>query len=868
MRIHDLIRWLLALLLLLAANTNVHAATAGNGDINGDGRLSPIDFNILRNYLIGKATISPSQAISADLNGDGRFDVADLLKMRTIIPSLLSFNINNGTSYTLDRNVILNNTCQGLPSQYMASESATFTDAIWQHYSSAPSYLLSAGKGVKQVYFKVRNLNRESDVLSHTIKLIGQTVSLNLPGQVPLVMIKIPAGSFQMGSPDTEINRHSDEGPTHQVTLTKNFFLSQELVTQKQWIALTGKNPSYFQSMNGYYEDLNRPVEMVSWDGIAGPGGFIQKMNLHLAATGQDAVVRLPTEAEWEYACRAGTTTRFFFGDSQLAAQDGAQGDGPTDGPTGSTAYPGRRSTYMWFGYDLSTHQTHIVGMLYPNAWGLRDMAGNLWEWCQDWYGPYASDAAVDPVGQAGTLRVMRGGAWLSDARFCRSANRYFGYPSERNHALGFRLAAEVTIPSYLPAVTRFSINSNAASTTISTVSLANLATGKPSDFQVSETPGFVGAAWIPYTTITNYALSAGYGPKTVWFKVRNWFGESAATSATITVNGDRVIEMVNLAQGTYLMGNGISGDDGYYGNQDEWPPHQVTVPACQIGKYEITNGQYAVMLNWALGKGYLKDSLGAPYQGGDIYAGGQLLAGLDDASQIVYANGGFIWKTRDGYSMENHPMLNVTWYGGVAFCNWLSEKEEKPLAYNPATWELIDNNSSKAGIQYTHGYRLPTEAEWEKAAASVPPSFQRYIYGFQSDTLAGDFGRCNYFYNDYVNPLNLTQPPFTSPVGWFNGLNVSPKGNAFTYDSPSPSGCYDMSGNAWEWCQDWFHLSYDDAPGDGSSWETRQSANPFRVIRGGGWPSIWYYCRTACRGFDLPNNWDDALGFRVARTP
>jgi formylglycine-generating enzyme required for sulfatase activity len=304
-------------------------------------------------------------------------------------------------------------------------------------------------------------------------------------------------------------------------------------------------------------------------------------------------------------------------------------------------------------------------------------------------------------------------------------------------------------------------------------------------------------------------------------------------------------------------MGRRDDGDDGTYGYSDELPRHQVTLSAYQIGKYEVTNGQYCGVLNWALGRGYLKNSSGGAYTGGTVYSAGQALLSGDLYSDVVYSvGGGFSWKTRAGtggnYSMENHPVINVTWYGCVAFCNWLSEKEGLTPCYNLSTWALT--------VPYPNGYRLPTEAEWERAAAW--DGSKHWIYGFLSDTLTGK-NRCNY---TYVNPLGLTGYPYTSPVGWFNGTNVSPNGSVQTVNSPSPVGAYDMSGNAWEWCHDRYG-SYSSAaqsdptgPGSGSS----------RVLRGGGWPFGFASCRAAPRYdyyYGLPDDWYCHIGFRLVGT-
>ncbi|MCX7049633.1 MAG: SUMF1/EgtB/PvdO family nonheme iron enzyme [Candidatus Sumerlaeota bacterium] len=302
-------------------------------------------------------------------------------------------------------------------------------------------------------------------------------------------------------------------------------------------------------------------------------------------------------------------------------------------------------------------------------------------------------------------------------------------------------------------------------------------------------------------------------------------------------------------------------------GESDEFPRHQVTLSAYQIGKFAVTYGQYCDVLNWALARGYVKgDASGGPYTGGAaVYAAGQPLLFVSNIyyCNIQYSDGVFSATTRTGansvqYSMAMHPVVLVTWYGSVVFCNWLSEKEGLTPAYNTSTWELVDTDAGTTGVQFTNGYRLPTEAERERAAGWNGTT--HWIYGFQSDSIS--FARCNYWDGSSANPLGLTSKPYTSPVGWFNGINISPNGSVQTINSPSPVGAYDMSGNVWEWCHDWYG-AYDSAsqtnpvgPGSGT----------YRVIRGGCYIIDAPYCRTACRAIGDPGQGYQNCGFRVAR--
>ncbi|MCX7046564.1 MAG: SUMF1/EgtB/PvdO family nonheme iron enzyme [Candidatus Sumerlaeota bacterium] len=327
-------------------------------------------------------------------------------------------------------------------------------------------------------------------------------------------------------------------------------------------------------------------------------------------------------------------------------------------------------------------------------------------------------------------------------------------------------------------------------------------------------------------------------------------------------------IAMLPVPAGTFTMG--ARDDEGGYWN--EFPRHDVTLSAYQIGKFPATNGQYCDVLNWALARGYVKgDGSGGGYTGGEVYAAGQTLLYVSDSDcNIQYSGGMFSAKTRTGagsvqYSMATHPVVDVTWYGSVVFCNWLSEKEGLTPSYNTTTWELIDADSGTAGLQCTNGYRLPTEAERERAAGWNGTT--HWVYGFQSDSISST--RCNYYDGSQdVNPLGLMAYPYTSPVGWFNGVNISPNGSVQTINSPSPVGAYDMSGNVWEWCHDWY-AAYDSAA---QTNPVGASSGTYRVLRGGSWNSRAINCRAAIRSYIYPwvlGSWVlESLGGLGAKPP
>jgi formylglycine-generating enzyme required for sulfatase activity/predicted aspartyl protease len=228
-----------------------------------------------------------------------------------------------------------------------------------------------------------------------------------LRNSIGMEFVLIPAGEFQMGSNDGDDNAK----PVHTVRISRPFYLGKYEVTQAQWEAVMGNNPSAFKG------NTNLPVENVSWQDVQ---EFINRLNARARDT---ASYRLPTEAEWEYAARAGSTTAYSFGDDARQSEQ-----------------------YAWS--NMRGFTTHPVGRLLPNAWGLYDMHGNVSEWVQDWYGAYPSGTVTAPTGPpSGSDRVYRGGGWFGDVSACRSAYRSYDAPGFISYDfgdLGFRLLREV----------------------------------------------------------------------------------------------------------------------------------------------------------------------------------------------------------------------------------------------------------------------------------------------------------------------------------------------------------------------------------------------------------------------------------------
>lgn len=255
-------------------------------------------------------------------------------------------------------------------------------------------------------YLSYRTLNNNSVVNTTTTTGTDYTELVN---GASIDMVFIPGGAFQMGSN----NGDDDEKPVHRIKID-DFYIGKYEVSQLQWQALMGSNPSSFKGNN-------LPIERVSWNDAQ---EFIQKLN---DKTGKH--YRLPTEAEWEYACRSGTSTPFNTGQNLSASQANYDGNYPYNGAA----------------KGIYRESTTPVGSFRPNSFGLYDMHGNVWEWCSDWFdsGYYAKSPPNNPTGSAtGSIRVLRGGSWYDFAQNCRTANRDYDSPGNRYDALGFRLVS------------------------------------------------------------------------------------------------------------------------------------------------------------------------------------------------------------------------------------------------------------------------------------------------------------------------------------------------------------------------------------------------------------------------------------------
>jgi len=271
----------------------------------------------------------------------------------------------------------------------------------------------------------------------------GVSVSFTVPGadrrsDVTQRLRWIPPGRFRMGSPEAEAGRWDDEGPRHEVTISRGFWLADTPCTQALWQTVMGNNPSRFKS-------ADRPVEQVTWNEVQ---AFLASINKRIP--GLD--LELPTEAQWEYACRAGTATATYAGDLHILGANNAPALDPIAWYGGNSGQgfelDNGQDSSDWSEkqYPHQTAGTRAVGLKEPNAWGLYDMLGNVLEWCADsWHAGYEGAPADGSIWQdaatPGAERVLRGGSWGNSARGVRSACRNGNVPGDRNDGIGFRCA-------------------------------------------------------------------------------------------------------------------------------------------------------------------------------------------------------------------------------------------------------------------------------------------------------------------------------------------------------------------------------------------------------------------------------------------
>ncbi|MCY3024062.1 MAG: bifunctional serine/threonine-protein kinase/formylglycine-generating enzyme family protein [Planctomycetota bacterium] len=546
------------------------------------------------------------------------------------------------------------------------------------------------------------------------------TQTLDLGNGMELELVLIPAGKFLMGSPATQEYRHSNE-TQHEVTISKPFYMGRYEVIQEQYEAVMGNNPSKFKG-------AKNPVETVSWNDAQEfckkASAVAQASGLRPQSGGLRYAVRLPTEAEWEYACRAGTTSPFHTGET-ISKQQANYGN-------------------YEFGHDPKGRvpgKTVPVGSYAANLWGLYDMHGNVWEWCQDWYGEYAPGAATDPKGAAdGDARVCRGGSWDDAPDQRRSAHRSANYPYNQHDDFGFRCALDVAA-GIAPAP-------------------ETQPDAKPVQPETTNQKPHTGP----------WPLHDGKEPVPDYARRVNL----PATQALDLGNGVK-LELVLIPAGKFLMGSPET-EEGR--NKDETQHEVMITKPFYMGKYEVTQEQHEAVTG----------------------------------------------KNPSTVEGVKNPVWMVSWYDAQDFCKKATAilSPDRKVAEKP----LADARGSQFVV------RLPTEAEWEYACRAGTRT--RFCSGDADSALAD--------------------------VAWYrpnSGNNTHPAGQK----KPNAWDLYDMHGNVWEWCQDW----YDDGYPRGAATDPKgATSGNRRVLRGGCLNDLPVSCRSARRRGRLAELRDADIGFRV----
>ena len=587
----------------------------------------------------------------------------------------------------------------------------------------------------------------DADSSSTTVTMTGnQSVTANFEEitLLDITMLAIPSGSFRMG--DISGTGNSDERPVHTVTVS-SFEMSAQEITQEQYAEAMGENSSNFSG-------TNLPVEMVTWynavqfcNALSEEEGLTpcydeSTWECDFSANGY----RLPTETEWEYACRAGTETKYYTGDSESDCADAG-----------------------WYAGN-SSYTTHPVGQKTPNAWGLYDMHGNVFEWCHDWYdsGYYSSSPSADPTGPtSGSFRVRRGGSMTNNKLGCTSSYRLQAFPSDTFNDLGFRVVSG----AFTPGTITYSISGTVTGADGVTVTLGGDTTG-------SQTVNDGGTYSFTANEGCNYTITPSKDGYT--FTPASQTFDNVTSNMAQNFTASQVIVPTEITMVAILGGNFSMGDISGTGESNELPVHMVTISSFEIGAYEITQEQYEAAMG----------------------------------------------ENPSNFSGTNLPVEMVTWYNAVQFCNALSEEEGLTPCYDESTWECDFS---------ADGFRLPTEAEWEYACRAGTET-EYYTGNYESDC---------------------------ADAGWYNG-NSGSKTHPVGQKTPNTWGLYDMHGNMWEWCHDWYDSGYySSSP---SADPTGPTSGSYRVNRGGCWGNSAGFSRSAYRYRHYPSTMASYVGFRVVR--
>jgi len=645
----------------------------------------------------------------------------------------------------------------------------------------------------------------------------------------PAGYVYVGPGTFMMGSPADELGRVADEA-AHGVALTRGFWMKATEVTQAEWKQVMATEPSYFAECGG-----DCPVERVSWwdalaycnalslsegldrcylvDGCAGAigtgcaGGAESCVGSFscaaLSFVGPTCTgYRLPTEAEWEYAARAGTMTAVHSGD--LTQTERAPLDPNLDaiawyGGNSAVGYPGGAACSGWY-VGSSTCGPHPVDEKRANDWGLKDTAGNIWEWVWDWYAVYAPGPVIDPLGAvAGSSRVFRGGSWLNTPVSSRAATRNGAFaPVYRGNGVGLRPVRTISDP---PACAADADCDDANPCTVDACSESGRCWHVPNacddgdSCTVDSCVSGVGCTHDEHQDGTACEITG------------------ASDTGVCLLGACKPNGYVRVPAGSFTMGSPETepGREGHEGPQrtvqisrDYW-----------LKQTEVTQGEWKALM------------------------------GVANNPSLYTACG------------DDCPVEQVNWWEAVAYCNAMSSARGLDTCYvlSGCDADAPGHGMECAGVTVSapggdpllcEGFRLPTEAEWERAYRAGTST------AFHNGALT--YPECN--------PLDLR----LTEIGWYCG-NSEDTTNAVKGKTPNVWGFYDMAGNVWEWVWDRYDTSYYHGRPDPDVDPTGPDNAGGRILRGGSWGSGASTCRAAHRNRNNPESRVNRLGFRPART-
>jgi formylglycine-generating enzyme required for sulfatase activity len=669
---------------------------------------------------------------------------------------------------------------------------------------------------------------------------VDGTPSAHTVASISMEMIFCPPGTFTMGSPTSESGRGGDEAQ-HQVTLTNGFYLGKYEVTQAQYQTVMNGNSAGLNADPSNFKGSNRPVEKASWEDAQ---IFLTRLNSIEQSAGRlpnGWKYVLPTEAEWEYACRAGTTTAYSWGNDINAS----------------------RANYNWDGGGNDgndSKQTVEIGQFSANPWGFFDMHGNVREWVHDWKSNYLGGALTDPAGPAsGSSRVIRGGSWTNDGSNLRSARRNYITPSFRGYALGFRVGFQAVQPDGAnPELELFggagitreagqawaepgaaghdardgnltasitvsgTVDMNTTGTYILTYSVADAAGNEANasrtvtvvdttnpvltllgDANMSQAKD---SAWVDpgatasdsldgnltsSITITGTVDVNTTGVYTLTYSISDGASNEANATRVVNVgqasthnadlNASVQLQMLWVEPGTFTMGSPTT-ETGRGTNETE---HNVTLTqGFYLGKYEVTQAQYQAVMT-----GNTNSLSATPSQ----------------------------WPNN-----PNRPVEKVSWADAQIFLTRLNAQQSANI---PAGW----------------AYVLPTESQWEYACRAGTSTV--FSWGGSASSTQANF--------DGTQPYG----------GGATGVKIGQTSNVGQY-AANPWGFFDMHGNVSEWTADWYSATY--PTGNPVVDPTGPASGSARVLRGGSWGSDGTILRSARRNNNTPSNRYIYLGFRV----